>query len=629
MDCSFSIIIPTCGRRSLQRTLRSIGEQTLMDGDEVLLVTDGPQPLAGELFAASGLPGQCIETAVTRDIGASQRNRGMDLAAGRYLLFMDDDDVFAPDAFAAIRAAVRATPGRPHLFRMRYAATGRVLWASHAIALGNVSTDMIVFPNLPQLQRWDKRDGHDFRFVVNNLPLWPTGSLVWREEVIAIVRPTDGEFLPLPRSSAMTSGPRRVEDCPYRDCVPTEKLHEVACCRLVRQIIGAEGSEWCEVRRDACEACCTSFPPSPIDINPVIASVLYNLTDRIIERGGVSGCETDRAAGLQDWAAVSLELDTPPESSAIVPARATGPCCYLGQAVGFRVQPGAEGLNRLPVHECRHPGHRETTLHECYRCRDWADRPGLVPVPLEQLVPPPAEKQGPRIRRWAVGVTTAPRRQSTLEWCLDSLVRSGWEEPRLFVDSAVTIAKRYAGLPVSLRESKLGAWPNYYLSLVELLMREPEADAFLLVQDDVVLYDRYNLRVYLERYLWPSVPVGAVSLFCSSAYTQPQSGWHRLGEPWVWGALAFLFPRESAKRFIADPVVLEHRWCHHNRGLANIDTVIGEWANRHGLPIYFPTPSLAQHVGDSSTLWPNARSDGSRRADRFVGDLECGPRASI
>ena len=61
MGFRFSIIVPTCGRRSLGRTLESIRRQALVDGDEVLLITDGPQPLAMDLFRASGLPGRCLE----------------------------------------------------------------------------------------------------------------------------------------------------------------------------------------------------------------------------------------------------------------------------------------------------------------------------------------------------------------------------------------------------------------------------------------------------------------------------------------------------------------------------------------------------------------------------------------
>ena len=33
-------------------------------------------------------------------------------------------------------------------------------------------------------------------------------------------------------------------------------------------------------------------------------------------------------------------------------------------------------------------------------------------------------------------------------------------------------------------------------------MREPEADAYLLLEDDVLFFDREDLRVYLEDVLW-------------------------------------------------------------------------------------------------------------------------------
>jgi hypothetical protein len=621
MGFRFSIIVPTCGRRSLGRTLESILGQALIDGDEVLLITDGPQPLAVEVFRASGLPGRCLEMPATRDFGAAQRNRGMDLATGDYLLFMDDDDVYAAGAFTAVRGALKAAAGCPHLFRMRYAADGRVLWADRAVAPGNVSTQMIVFPNRPQLCRWDSRHGHDHRFVASNLPLWPADSLVWREEVIALIRPLNvvperAGLLPVPGG-----GPRHVEECPFRDPADRAGGDERARCRLLQQILGAEEQQWGEVRRDACAACCAAPSPSAIDLNAVLASLVYGRAGEIVARGGVAGCEAERAAGLQAWAEVNLRFDCPPEPSTTAPRREVGPCCYLGPEIGFRVRAAANGHSRLPVFECRHPAHRETTLGACHRCRDWADRPGPAPAPVERLVPAPVPRRGPRVRRWAVGVTSAPRRRPTLDWCLDSLRRAGWETPRLFIDSAVTIAERFAGLPVSLREGKLGAWPNYYLTLAELLMREPEADAFLLVQDDVVLYDRQNLREYLEEALWPADPVGAVSLFCSSAYTRAVPGWYAAEGAWVWGAQAFVYPRESAKRFIADPLVLEHRWSHRHRGLANIDIVIGQWAARHGLPVCHPSPSLAQHVGDTSTLWTEARIDGHRQADQFAGDL--------
>jgi hypothetical protein len=218
-------------------------------------------------------------------------------------------------------------------------------------------------------------------------------------------------------------------------------------------------------------------------------------------------------------------------------------------------------------------------------------------------------------------VTTAPRRQETLSVCLDSLLRAGWPVPRLFVDSRVEIAARFAKLPVTLREPAVGAWPSYYLGLAELLLREPTADAYLMIQDDALLYDRENVREYLECALWPKWPLAAVSLYCPMVYTQPSAGWHTRADLWVYGALAFAFPRESAKRLIADLRVLGHRWTKRNEGLANIDLVIGHWARRNNVPIVYPTPSLVQHIGDTSTLWPRGRALGARKADQFAGDI--------
>jgi hypothetical protein len=304
MHGRFSIIVPTCGRRSLARTLQSIADQALAAGDEVLLVTDGPQPSAADLFARSGLPGGCLQAPQSRDYGGTQRNRGMDEAAGDYLLFMDDDDIFTPQAFATIRAILRERPDRPHLFRMRYAADGRLLWARPELRPGNVSTQMMVYPNRPDLLRWDSKHGHDFRFIFNNQALWPPDSLVWRDEVIAVIRPHNA-----PRDGEPGVGPARITECFFREEVREEAGVEIACCRLLEQISGVADAGWCAVRRDACESCCRTFPPSPAAPNPVVASLLYGLALRILENGGVPGCDPRRAAGLGSWAEAALAAE--------------------------------------------------------------------------------------------------------------------------------------------------------------------------------------------------------------------------------------------------------------------------------------------------------------------------------
>ncbi len=154
---------------------------------------------------------------------------------------------------------------------------------------------------------------------------------------------------------------------------------------------------------------------------------------------------------------------------------------------------------------------------------------------LDEVIPPPARRTGSRVSRWAVGVTTAPRQSPTLERCLTSLATTGWDKPRLFVDGDAPVPPEFASLARTDRRPQLGAWPSYYLALAELLMREPEADAYMIVQDDALFAADFDVRAYLEQVLWPGKTPWTVSLFCARPYTQSQPGWHPLRGAWVWG----------------------------------------------------------------------------------------------
>jgi hypothetical protein len=406
---------------------------------------------------------------------------------------------------------------------------------------------------------------------------------------------------------------RRPADCSFRLDVRGQGRDEIARCDLLRQVIDrVSQDEPRDVRRDVCDACCASSPPSIGGWNHVIASLLITFCDRN------ENADRMTIAALRERAETHLEEVTD-EPIPPLPLRDSGKCFHLGGPVGFRPVATPEGTERATVYHCDHPLHRETTPMDCLLCRDWTDRGGFQPSPLKKMLPVPDHRFGRRVQNWAVGVITSPRLTPTLDTCLDSLKRAGWGSPRLFVDKATSIALRHASLPLTLREPGIGAWPNYYLALAELVLREPEADAYLMVEDDVLFFDREDLRTYLEAILWPAEPIGAVSLYCSSMYTRPSAGWHRFDGEWQWGALAFLFSRESARQFLGDPLVLAHR-SRNDEGLADADLLIGRWSAQRELPIYFPTPSLVQHIGETSAIWPSARAFGSRRADQFAGD---------
>src|SRR5438105_4676227 len=95
--------------------------------------------------------------------------------------------------------------------------------------------------------------------------------------------------------------------CPYRDAVRGRPAVESATCRLLQQLAGLPQASWCTVGRDACEACCASFPPSLEAPNPVVASLLFDLARRIANRGGVPACTPYQARTLQKWARAQLE----------------------------------------------------------------------------------------------------------------------------------------------------------------------------------------------------------------------------------------------------------------------------------------------------------------------------------
>ncbi len=225
-------------------------------------------------------------------------------------------------------------------------------------------------------------------------------------------------------------------------------------------------------------------------------------------------------------------------------------------------------------------------------------------------------------KQWSVGITTAPRKQPTLEQTLNSLTDAGWDNPRLFVEPNTNIPRSFQHLPISLRDQTLGAFPNWYLALSEMVLRNPKTDAYFLCQDDV--FFSKGLRNYLEQHLWPAAEVGVVSIYCPSHYLKEDiNGFHIENRGWnSWGALAYIFPNRSARQLLSDPLVLNHRGFGTAEGLRNIDSVVGLWCQRSELPYYVHSPSLAQHIGDTSTIWTHGSNQGYRRAANYLNQIK-------
>lgn len=188
---TISLIIPTISRPSLARTLASVRRQPWRDGDEVILVGDGRQEIAEELWYQFRIPGRYMEVpGPSKNWGHAPRNIVMPTACGEWLMALDDDDELTTNALDIVRRAIARHSDRPHIFRMEGHPTVGTVWKTPELVQGNVGTPMFVCPNDPnRLGRFNPdRYAGDFDFFRETCEHYPEGP-VWNEETICLVRP--------------------------------------------------------------------------------------------------------------------------------------------------------------------------------------------------------------------------------------------------------------------------------------------------------------------------------------------------------------------------------------------------------------------------------------------------------
>ena len=117
---TFSIIIPTFNRASyIEKTLRSVLDQTFSDF-EIIVVDDGSTDNTPEImqtFAESG--GQVKYHRKANEERAVARNTGTNLSRGKYITFLDSDDLLYKNHFETARKLIEKYD-RPEFFRLRY-----------------------------------------------------------------------------------------------------------------------------------------------------------------------------------------------------------------------------------------------------------------------------------------------------------------------------------------------------------------------------------------------------------------------------------------------------------------------------------------------------------------------------
>ncbi|MBI1934193.1 glycosyltransferase family 2 protein, partial [Candidatus Peregrinibacteria bacterium] len=96
---NISIVIPTRNRpQILRQCLDHIEKQTIADQIEVIVVIDGDDPKTAEMLSSLHWSFPLICFAIPKAQQGIARNRGMEKAHGKIVLFIGDDIFLAPDA---------------------------------------------------------------------------------------------------------------------------------------------------------------------------------------------------------------------------------------------------------------------------------------------------------------------------------------------------------------------------------------------------------------------------------------------------------------------------------------------------------------------------------------------------
>lgn len=253
---------------------------------------------------------------------------------------------------------------------------------------------------------------------------------------------------------------------------------------------------------------------------------------------------------------------------------------------------------------------------------------------------------------WAVGVTTAPRRRPTLLDCLDSLRDAGWT-PTVFAEPFSFLGG--VEFPIVQRERQLGVYHNWLDMARSLLRENPDADAFLTVQDDAIVHPQ--AKAWLDSVGFPASDTGFVSLYTPTHYSHAcdvldesgillrsthnwklgrnraariggsvrpglckPPGLHQHPTHCMWGACALAFPRAALERIVSRPEADAWKGMRFKSGsrtpadrapheVKNADYFIGRSARDLGLKRYWCVPSLAQHIARHSSCGHGGNTD--------------------
>jgi hypothetical protein len=206
---------------------------------------------------------------------------------------------------------------------------------------------------------------------------------------------------------------------------------------------------------------------------------------------------------------------------------------------------------------------------------------------------------------WACGITTVWERiNTTLLRTMESIKVAGFTIDWIFADnapSATLYHDKYDPVGVTLRYPKISVVGNWILGMIELYIRKPTCDRYVMFQDDIVAIK--NLRPYLDTGDYPyNCYLNLYTITENCLSSGDKQGWFassQLGR----GALALVFSRESLQTLFHQ----EHLFLKPSvdNGHRSIDGAIITAMSQAGWKEYVHNPSLVQHTGTGQTTLGN------------------------
>jgi hypothetical protein len=250
--------------------------------------------------------------------------------------------------------------------------------------------------------------------------------------------------------------------------------------------------------------------------------------------------------------------------------------------------------------------------------------------------------------KFAVGVLAAPRPIETVGKTVASLIAAGFEQPVCFfepghystqVENKITRPTRIGNLLPGLTPSpdgRFGNFQNCLQSLADLISMQPNADAFIIVEDDALLCRQ--VAGFLEKSLWPSCDCGMVSLYHPAlrSYSEGEGVYRKVVRDGVVGALAMVFHPSVARMILSNTrMVSEFKGSKYQQHGVDpwvrnaCDFWVGNSIRQAGYSVWSIQPSLVTHhcpvervdLGNSTFGVGGGRHFGPRQAKGFIGEL--------